>query len=236
MNLILLEPEDFIDDDAVRLVGRRARHIRKILRAEVGDILRVGLLGGDLGTGRLTELSREACELQVELAQAPPPPLDCALVLALPRPPALRRILKSVTALGVKRIALIDSARVEQSFWQSTQLEPAKLAAQMQLGLEQARDTLPPEVTLHRRFARFVDTELPEWIAGGRGVVGHAEAPRPCPCGPNGAQTLIVGPEGGFLDDELAALELRGVEAVSLGPRPLSVETAVTALLARFLG
>ena len=41
MNLILLKPEDFRDDGLAVLSDERARHIRKVLKAEVGQMLRV---------------------------------------------------------------------------------------------------------------------------------------------------------------------------------------------------
>jgi len=233
MNLILLHEHDFIADDAVRLEGRRAVHVRKVLRARTGDRIRVGILGGLQGAGRITLLTRQCVELGVELCEAPPPALPCALVLALPRPPALRRILKSATALGVKRIALIDSARVEGSFWQSSQISPEKIEEQIHLGLEQARDTIPPEISLHRSFPRFAERELPSWLGGARGWVGHPSALVPCPHAAAGSSVLIIGPEGGFVPHEIEALEAQGVEPISLGPRPLSIDTAVIALLAR---
>ena len=43
---------------------------------------------------------------------------------------------------------------------------------------------------------------------------------------------VIVGPEGGFTDDELALAARRGVERAGLGPRVLRAETAAVAALA----
>jgi len=233
MNLILLDDEDFVRADAVRLEGPRARHVRKVLRARVGDTVRVGRVGGALGRGSVLAVTREGVELRVTLDAPPPEPSPHRLVLALPRPPALRRILRSTAAMGIKRIALIDTARVERSFWQSSQVEPARIREQLRLGLEQGRDTILPEVTLARRFEGFVDRELPEWLRGARGLIGHPESAAPCPHALDAAACVLVGPEGGFLDPEIAALRERGAEPVSLGGRPLAIDTAVIALLAR---
>ena len=46
MNIILLAPEDWLDENTVCLDDRRHEHIRGILKAQMGDSLRVGLLGG----------------------------------------------------------------------------------------------------------------------------------------------------------------------------------------------
>jgi len=234
MNLILIHDADFISADRLQLRDpRRVRHLRKVLHARPGDMLRMGKLNGLCGQAELLSLDRNAAELRVTLDTPPPEPSPHRLVLALPRPPALRRILRAVTSMGLKRIALIGSGRVEGSFWQSSQVTPPRIHEQLELGLEQARDTLLPEVVLERRFSRFAREQLPEWLRDSRGLVGHPAGSRPCPRDVTDAITVVIGPEGGWLDAELAQLAAAGVEPVTLGDRPLSVETAVVALLSR---
>lgn len=235
VNLILLEAGDFATEGRVRLGGRRLVHARDVLRARPGDELRVGAVGGKLGVGRVVRLDAEVLELEVALDRPPPQPAPAALVLALPRPPVLRRVLRSVSAMGVKRIVLIHTRRVEKSFWQSPALRPEALRHQLLLGLEQAGDTIPPRVELARRFRPFVEDDLPGLLAAGRGLVAHPAARAPCPRDPGEPVTLVVGPEGGLVDFELERLEAQGVAPVTLGARPLQVETAVVALLARLL-
>ncbi len=90
MNLILLFQADFASADRVRLRGRRARHVRDVHRAAVGDELCVGLVGDRIGSGRVTALDADSLEMEVSLDRDPPPALAVNLVLALPRPPILR--------------------------------------------------------------------------------------------------------------------------------------------------
>ena len=86
MNLILLLPDDDIDSSGrVRLRGRRLRHVLEVHRAAAGDELRVGLLGGGIGTGRVLLLTPEVLEMEVHLDRTPPPPLPLTFILALPR-------------------------------------------------------------------------------------------------------------------------------------------------------
>lgn len=234
MNLILLSPEDFLPGSArVRLAGRRLEHVRAVHRAAVGDELRVGLLGGRIGSGRVLVLGPDALEMEVRLDREPPAPLPVTLLLALPRPKVVRRVLRSATALGVKRVVLLNCFRVERSYWQSPFLSPAAVEGQLALGLEQACDTVSPVVELRRRFKPFVEDELPALAAGTLRLVAHPAAATPCPRGLAGPVTLAVGPEGGFIPYEVDLLRACGFEPVGLGERVLSVETAVPALLAR---
>lgn len=235
MNLILLEKSDFFSADRVRLTGRRLQHILTVHRAEIGEQLRVGLLGGKMGSGRICQIDAEAVELQVELSQPPPPPLPVTLLLALPRPKMLKRVLQTVSSLGVKQIYLINSYRVEKSFWGSPLLETEKLREQLLLGLEQARDTILPQIHLRQRFKPFVEDELPELCRGTTALVAHPVAAQSDPFFPNQAVTLAIGPEGGFIPYEIEKLEEAGFSAFSLGERILRVETAVPVLLARLM-
>ena len=232
MNLILLFPEDFVDEHQVRLDGRRLEHVTKVHRAAVGDALTVGVAGGRVGRGVVTRLS-PVLEMEVTLTDDPPPPLPVTLVLAFPRPKVLNRVIAGATSLGVKRIHLINAWRVEKSYWHSPRLAEENLLQQRVLGLEQARDTVLPEITLHRLFRPFVEGSLPAIAAGTVALVPHPGAPTVCPRAVTGDVTIAIGPEGGFIPAEIASLERCGFTPVSLGPRILRVETAVAAVLGR---
>ena len=231
MNLILLFPEDFIADTRVRLTGRRRKHVVTVHRAAVGDELVVGLANGKVGRGEVT--CGDPLEMTVTLDADPPPPLDMTLVLALPRPKVMNRVIAAVASLGVKRVFLINSWRVEKSYWKSPRLSQENLGAQSILGLEQARDTILPSIELRRLFRPFVEDELPEIATGTAALVAHPYAGTACPRDVRGAVTLAMGPEGGFIEQEIESLQRAGFSPVSLGPRVLRVETAVAALAGR---
>ena len=135
-----------VNDARARMTGRRLRHVLDVHRAEVGDELVVGLLGGRIGTGRVTRVDDSLLEMDVRLDRDPPAGLPLTVVLALPRPKVLRRVLHSLSVMGVKRIVLVNAARVEKSYWQSPFLTPEAIDRQLVLGLEQSRDTSLPEV------------------------------------------------------------------------------------------
>ena len=232
MNLLLLKP-DQITQQTATVSGRQLEHLLVVQRVELGDSVRVGEINGLMGQGIIKTLSAEQATLEINLDTPPPPVTPLSLVLALPRPKMLRRTLQSVTAMGVKKIYLVNSSRVEKSFWQSPFLQPEALEEQMILGLEQARDTLMPEIHLRKRFKPFVEDELGEIIKGSQALVAHPLTEVPCPINCDSAVTLAIGPEGGFIPYEVELLSSMGFEAVHLGPRILRVEVAVPALISR---
>lgn len=233
MNLLLLEDADFVAADRVVLRDRRLRHMQEVHRAEVGDSLRVGRIGGLLGSAELLRLEAHEAELRITLDSAPPAKLPLTLLLALPRPKMLRRVFQTVATMGVPKVILLNSYRVEKSFWQTPFLEPQAIREQLILGLEQARDSVLPEIVIEKRFKPFVEDRLPQLAQGTLGLVGHPGNFPACPRAVTGQVTLAIGPEGGWIPYEVDLLTKAGLQPVQLGERILRVETAVTALLAR---
>lgn len=233
MNLLLLEEADFIAADRVVLRDRRLTHMQEVHRSEVGDSLRVGRINGLMGSAELLRLEAGEAELRVSLDQSPPAKLPLTLVLALPRPKMLRRVFQTVATMGVSKVILVNSYRVEKSFWQTPFLEPEAIRENLILGLEQARDTVLPEIIIEKRFKPFVEDRLPQLAAGTLGLVGHPGNYPPCPRAVDEPITLAIGPEGGWIPYEVEKLHEAGLQPVQLGERILRVETAVTALLAR---
>lgn len=232
MNILLLYSEQ-ITGTAANISGRHLQHLQTVQKLSIGDSLRVGEVNGLMGTGTLVKLDNQSATLELDLHTAAPTGLPLTLVLALPRPKMLRRILQMVSSMGIKHIHLINSARVEKSFWQSPFLTPESLKEQLILGLEQAVDTQLPEIVQHKLFKPFVEDQLKDIIGKSRALVGHPTAAQTCPVDIKDPTTLIIGPEGGFIPYEIAKLEEQGVEAVTIGERILRVETAVPALVSR---
>lgn len=235
MNLILLYETDFLDESkkVVRLNGHRKEHILSICKASVGEKLKAGLFGGLMGSAEIIRIDESFIEMNVNLNQPPPQPLPLTLILALPRPKSLKKSLEVATTLGIKKIYIIESWRVEKSYWNSPVLTNESIAYHISLGLEQARDTVPPQIQLRRRFKPFVQDELPDLICGCRAFVAHPYDSIPCPYSLKKPAVLAVGPEGGFIPYEIELFKTQGFEVVSLGERILRVEQAIAALSGR---
>lgn len=233
MNTLLYSDEDVTAPEQITICDYRVQHLTEILKVEVNQTLRVGELNGKLGVGKVVAVSGEEIVLSVELNQQPPAKLPLTLVLALPRPKMLRRILRTVAELGVPDLHLINSYRVEKSYWKTPALEDEKVQEYFIQGLEQARDTVLPRLHLHQRFKPFVEDELPSLIGNRRALAAHPGDYTICPRGISGELLLAIGPEGGFIPYEVEKLGDAGCDIVSLGSRILRVENAVTSLIGR---
>ncbi|UTW14072.1 16S rRNA (uracil(1498)-N(3))-methyltransferase [Marinobacterium rhizophilum] len=233
MNLILLFEDDFVAPARARLNDRRYRHIRAVQQPREGDTLKVGLLNGATGHARVLRVDDLCIELETCLDQPPPAALPLTLVMALPRPKMLKRTLETIAAMGVKKLCLIHSYRVDKSYWSSPLLAEDAIREHLLLGLEQAGDTLLPEVSLHKRFKPFAEDELPSIATNTRALVAHPYEAAGCPVATLEPTTLAIGPEGGFIRYEVEKLQQAGLTPIHVGSRILRVETAVPVLLAR---
>lgn len=233
MNIILLTSTDFHAPEQCTLHGARAQHIASVLKSARGDTLKIGLLNGNLGSARVVAVSRHGNDTQVlldeiQLDQVPPAPLPIHLLLALPRPRMLGRLLRDVTSLGVKQIHLFHSAKVENSYWQTPALKEDAVHERLLDGLSQARDTQLPSVHLHRRFRDITHHVLPELLQTHTGILADPFSPQAAPGITNGKPVvLLIGPEGGFTEQEREQLLTLGCQPLWLGSRILRVETAV---------
>lgn len=232
MNLILLEAGECGANGEVTLNDRRAVHIRHVLGASPGDRLRAGQLNGRTGSAEILELNGDRVRLHCSFDFPPPAKLPMTVIMALPRPKMLRRLLRTVAELGVPRLWLINTWKVEKSYWQSPLLDMDNCRRALLDGLEQARDTVLPEVHFRRLFKPFVEDELAA-VMQGQPLVAHPAASQPCPGNLRGPATLVIGPEGGLTDYEYGRLLEHGFQGVNLGQRILRVETALTALTSR---
>jgi 16S rRNA (uracil1498-N3)-methyltransferase len=240
VNLVLLLPDELDAQGRIRLGGRRAAHLRSVLRLTRGARVRVGVLRGPTGTGEVVAIADEQVELVVALdEQVPaPPPID--LVVALPRPKAVSRLLQTVATLGVMRIDLVNAWRVEKSYFSSPRVQPAAMRRDLWLGCEQGAITYLPEVTVHRLLMPYLSDVLGPRLAAEPSAHKLTAHPRAAallegviPRGTRSRIVAAIGPEGGFIERELDSFTELCFKPVSIAAPVLRVETAVAALLAQ---
>lgn len=232
MNFLLLEAGELDADGLARLSGRRADHVREVLRAGVGDLLRAGVVDGPLGSATVLADASEGLVVQFA-ADRPSPPATDVLLLAVPRPKVLLRMLAHAAALGFGEILLFRSWRVDKSHLDSTAMQPALQRDQLLLGLEQAGRTRLPVVRHAPLFRPMVEDLLPTLPLPACRVVGHptaATATAALALPRDGAFALCLGPDGGLLPYEVDQLGAAGFLPIHCGRHALRTETALGVL------
>ena len=135
-------------------------HVKEILKAKVGDSLTIAEIGANIGKATIAQINQNEILLKdIVLDKKPPAKLDLTVVLALPRPKVLRRMIMDMTSLGVNKLIIVNSYRTQKSYWQSPLLN--RIDEFVFEGLQQAIDTVPPVIELKKRFKPFVEDEFP---------------------------------------------------------------------------
>ena len=220
-------PLESLQGDRLTISGDTHHHLYKVLRVRLGS--RLTLLDG---RGHCCEVELERIDWQDALARVvrrwreDDRSLPVTLIQAAPKGDKFDLVLQKGTELGVRCFRLVRTA------YSVPQVSPDRMLKREQRWLRivteaarQCRRSFLPEVSLAPHLADLVneqtdDLKLVLWEAGS---VPLAEAlPEETPAGIR----LLVGPEGGFAEDEIAAITAAGFVAVHLGPRILRTETA----------
>lgn len=234
MNLLLLEEQQLQSDNCAMLSERQQNHVQNVLRAEDGTQLKVGLLNGSVGTALLHRQATHTSLRQVSFDYSAPPQLPVTVILALPRPQMIKRILQTIACMGVRKLVFIQTGKVEKSFWQSPSVTDSAIREQLILGLEQAGATQLPVIEKHTRLRPFVEDILPSMLQNTTALVAHPGNYPGCPqLGSDAPALVAIGPEGGFTENEVDWFHRAGFKPFQLGQRILKVETAVPVILAR---
>jgi len=232
MNRILFESSE-ITDGVVIFSDARAEHVIKVLHGEVGQTLKTGEVNGRVGTSEI--LSVEKGVVSVRVTHDTPsirPWVD--VILAPPRPRAMKRLLPQLAALGVGRIVLVGAEKVEKDFWGATLLKEENYRPLLIDGLMQCGASILPTIETWKSFNRFLREGLPTFAHQNR-ILAHPYGVNHPLSSINYPLLLAIGPEGGWTDAEVEKLETLGFVRHSLGSRILRTDTATIALLAQLM-
>jgi len=236
VNLVILEPGEVSASGEAVLADGRAAHVLGVLKAAPGHEVRIGLLDGPCGVGTVQAVEDGAVRLRCAFAADVPPVPRVDLLLALPRPKVMRRLWAQLAALGVGRIMLTNAERVERHYFDTHVLSPDCYRPLLVEGLQQAKDTRLPQVSIHKQLKVLVEDDLDHLCRGDVRIVADPGASTPLPgllrsC-PADRILLAVGPEGGWNAFELKLFQAHGFQAAAMGRRTLRTDTACVALLA----
>ena len=232
MNIVLLDERQTQNDIWKITAQRQLVHLHTHLNLQIGDTLKVGILKGKRYLTEVIEVSEQVISVKPLHEELVPNKLPVTLIVAMPRPKVLRRLIADSVTLGVEKIILLHSYRVDKSYWQTPFLQ--QLDAFIQLGLEQAGDTQPPQIEIYKRFKPFVEDVLPSLISQDcPAFVAHPYTEDPMPVAIDHACSIVIGPEGGFIPYEIELLQKNGCQVRNLGNRIIRTETVIPYVLGR---
>ncbi len=225
------------DGDTVTLASPEARYVARVLRLRVGDEVAAFDGHGREWHLRLTAVAPEFVEGHVitAVAATSASPLPLILGQGLPKKSSnMDLIVEKCSELGLTTLVPLYTDRTvvrEAPGRLETKLARWRRvaeAAARQCGRRVLLDIHAPQ--LFRDFCvahRAVPTKIVSWEEERhRGIRDVLE--QPTPAGPAG---VLVGPEGGLTEPEVAHARSNGFVAVSLGPRILRTETAAMTLV-----
>ena len=105
---------------------------------------------------------------------------------------SVRALIRWIAEFGVPELHPVNSYRIEKSYWQTPALVPGTVREYLLQGLEQAGDTVLPQVHCHQRFKPFVEDLLPDLVRGRQSLLAHPGDYPPCPRGNDGATLLVI--------------------------------------------
>jgi len=227
-----LSKEMFID-------GQDAHHISKVLRLQVGDKIIVIPPDGQAGTAQIIEIAVDRVRLLLErtLEEAKEAPIQVYLAQGLPKSDKMDYIIQKAVELGVTAIFPIqmDHSVVQYDHakkksrgerWQKISLEAAKQCGRSFI------PSVEPIQSLTELFSRLLDEVVIIMLYEGQTEKGLKKA-----LAEKTAKNylLLVGPEGGFSNQELIISQKHGALVVTMGPRILRTETASLAAVAMIM-
>jgi 16S rRNA (uracil1498-N3)-methyltransferase len=214
-------PADHAAGDRFPLPATIQRQVRGVLRMEDGD--RIVLLTGD-GSEATCRIEGDDCVVESRRPSLGEPAHRLTVIQALLKGDALEHVVRQGTELGVASFRLVVTDRCVTRDLSARRLE--RLGAIAREAAEQSERGRVPNVGAPTSLAEVLEPGsvlLAEREDGVR--LSELEPPA----------SVIIGPEGGFSDRELAAARDAGVRLAGLGPRILRSRTVACAVAAAVL-
>jgi 16S rRNA (uracil1498-N3)-methyltransferase len=218
-------PPGKIAGNAILIDGEEFNHLVHVMRKKSGDEIRVVDGKGTAYDVILGEMKKHTASgsVTVRYERYNEPAIDVTLAVAvLKNPSKFDFLVEKVTELGVKQIVPILTERTIPSHAKVDRWQKLALAAMKQCG----RAFLPVVsklMTLDEYISGFPPSEVQ--------LIAHEQASDAPPLGSylkkhDVSASLLVGPEGGFSEEEVERSVLKGWRPLYLGPRRLRTETA----------
>ena len=210
------------EEGAFTLPQDESKHIVRVLRKSIGDVVHVTDGRGKLFEATIAEANKNRCELTLRLIEESAPLNPSLYLIIAPTKSADRMewLLEKAVEIGISRVILVRSEHSERQKAKTDRWERIMVSA-----MKQSLRFHLPEVTEIRDLRNVlyeIDAEQ-KFIAH---CDGTDRKPFIKTCRPNLSTAIAIGPEGDFSKAEVEIAKSNGWVGVSLGDRRLRTETA----------
>ena len=219
-SLILKDSQGLITDPKV------LSHLHTTLKAQVGDVFKCTVLNQGLCSGVIQSISQSSCQLKLEDLK-PASPQWFNLVVGISRPQTSKKVLEHATTFGAKSIHFFKAALSEKSYLDSKVFEDSECTQHLSLGLSQSAiyGSLPVVKVDKYNPAESYTNHQNKFILDLNGTSNFLElAPSIDFDTPT---TLAVGPERGFISEDIDRFHQAGFKSVKISSSVLRVEHAI---------
>jgi 16S rRNA (uracil1498-N3)-methyltransferase len=204
------------------LTDEEAQHCARVLRKKAGDLIQITDGQGSFYRTRLKEITSKKCHFEI-LERTNLPGSDYTVHIAIAPTKNIDRtewFVEKATEIGINEISFIISAHSERDKVNLERMEKKAVSA-----IKQSVRPFLPRINPIQKLPAFLSH-----CSDGEKFVAHLDdessahlsnaAPR------SADYVVLIGPEGGFSDDEIASAKHHGFLSVKLGENRLRTETA----------
>jgi 16S rRNA (uracil1498-N3)-methyltransferase len=223
---------DSVHLDSAALGGDEARHLTRVLRVQPGQQYEISD-NRSAWLAEIVEARGDRVRFHIlEPIDTPPPPVRMTLCAALIKFDRFEWMVEKATELGVEDILPVETARTERGLFEASGKRSERWRRIARESAQQSRRTSIPEILPAVRFGQALKQD-----ADYRYFLDEATAPPllsalPTTPARRDRVAVLLGPEGGWTDEERGMALDAGWRGVSMGPQILRAETAATAALA----
>lgn len=219
-----------ISENIVHIEGDDVKHINKVLRLKIGTEININNYQGEEFLARLIEIDKRSAKAEIikPLEINNESNIDIILFQGIPKSSKMDLIVQKATELGVKEIVPMITERVVVNVNEYKKLE--RLNKITQEACKQSKRSIVPKVKEPMEFREVLKTikdfdlvVVPYENAENYGIKAMMKNIKKENIK---SIAILIGPEGGFEENEIAALKERNAEIVTLGSRILRTETA----------
>lgn len=234
MNTFFIEPSQAAEDN-ILLEGELCHHLANVLRVKIGEYLRFSDNISTVYLGTVSEINKKNMIVHIDKTNGftTEPPIHITLIQALPRGDKMEQIIQKTVELGVSVIVPVASDH-SQVRLKGKEVDKAQRwqkianAAAEQSGRERIPKVITPTSIEEALGDLEADTKVifcyeKEGLHSLKKELYKSEAKK---------FAILIGPEGGFSQEEANLILAKGGVSVTMGPRILRVETAAPTAVA----